>query len=82
MKGNMKTAVMTDIGRVELTERPIPTPGPEEALIKVEYVGICGSDLHYFETGRIGDYVVKPPFVLGHEAGGIVVETGRNVTAL
>ena len=54
MKGNMKTAVMTDIGRVELTERPIPTPGPEEALIKVEYVGICGSDLHYFETGRIG----------------------------
>ncbi len=83
MKGNMKTAVMTDIGRVELTERPIPTPlGPEEALIKVEYVGICGSDLHYFETGRIGDYVVKPPFVLGHEAGGIVVETGRNVTGL
>ena len=82
MKGNMKTAVMTDIGRVELTERPIPTPGPEEALIKVECVGICGSDLHYFETGRIGDYVVKPPFVLGHEAGGIVVETGRNVTGL
>ena len=82
MKGNMKTAVMTDIGRVELTERPIPVPGPEEALIKVEYVGICGSDLHYFETGRIGDYVVKLPFVLGHEAGGIVVETGRNVRGL
>ena len=82
MKGNMKTAVMTDIGRVELTERPIPTPGPEEALIKVEYVGICGSDLHYYETGAIGDYVVEPPFVLGHEPGGTVVEVGKNVTHL
>ena len=51
-------------------------------LVKLEYVGICGSDLHYYETGAIGDYVVKPPFVLGHEPGGTVVETGKNVRHL
>lgn len=51
-------------------------------LVKLEYVGICGSDLHYYETGAIGNYVVEPPFVLGHEPGGTVVEVGRNVTHL
>ncbi len=78
----MKTAVMTGIGEVELQERPIPHPAPGEVLVKVEYVGICGSDLHYYESGRIGDFVVEPPFVLGHEAGGTVVELGEGVTHL
>ena len=82
MEGKMKTAVMTAIGKVELMERPIPSPAPGEVLVKVEYVGICGSDLHYFESGRIGDFVVQTPFVLGHEAGGVVVETGEGVTDL
>ena len=41
--------------------------------------GFCGSDLHYYESGAIGDYVVQPPFVLGHEPGGTVVEVGRDV---
>ena len=50
--------------------------------MKLEYVGICGSDLHYYETGAIGNYVVEPPFVLGHEPGGVVVEVGENVTHL
>ena len=45
-------------------------------------MGICGSDLHYYETGAIGDYVVEPPFVLGHEPGGVVVEVGDSVTHL
>ena len=79
MEGTMKTAVMTDIMQVEIQERPIPQPKDDEVLVKVEYVGICGSDLHYYESGRIGDFVVKPPFVLGHEAGGTVVEVGANV---
>ena len=64
------------------TERPIPVPKDDEVLVKLEYVGICGSDMHYYEMGRIGDYVVEPPFVLGHEPGGTVVEVGKNVTHL
>lgn len=78
----MKTAVMTDLRKVEIQQRPIPVPKENEVLVKVEYVGICGSDLHYYESGRIGDFVVKPPFVLGHEAGGTVVEVGSNVKNL
>lgn len=73
---------MLGVGRMDYTERPIPTPGPDEVLVKLEYVGICGSDIHYYETGAIGDYVVEPPFVLGHEPGGTVVEVGENVRHL
>jgi L-iditol 2-dehydrogenase len=51
-------------------------------LVKLEYVGICGSDMHFYENGRIGDYIVKPPFVLGHEPGGVVVEVGSAVKHL
>jgi len=82
MEGNMKVAVMLGIGKMGYTERPIPQPGDDEVLVKLEYVGICGSDMHYYETGAIGAYVVKPPFVLGHEPGGVVVETGKNVKGL
>ena len=73
---------MTELKKMEFTQRDVPVPGPDEVLVKLEYVGICGSDLHYFENGRIGDFIVKPPFVLGHEAGGIVVETGKSVRHL
>lgn len=82
MNGTMKVAVMEGIGKMGYTRRPIPTPRADEVLVKLEYVGICGSDMHYYETGAIGDYVVKPPFVLGHEPGGTVVEVGSNVTHL
>ncbi len=82
MEGNMKVAIMTGIGKVELTEREIPKPKKDEVLVKVEYVGVCGSDLHYYEAGAIGANVVEPPFVLGHEAGGTVVEVGEDVTHL
>lgn len=82
MEGTMKTAVMTGIMEVSIEERPIPVPADNEVLVKVEYVGICGSDLHYYESGRIGNFIVEPPFVLGHEAGGTVVEVGSKVTHL
>lgn len=78
----MKVAVMEGIGRMGFREREIPRPAADEVLVKLEYVGICGSDLHYYESGAIGDFVVEPPFVLGHEAGGIVVEAGRDVINL
>ena len=82
MKGKMKTAIMTDVAKVELTEREIPQIRSDEVLVRVEYVGVCGSDLHYYENGGIGPNIVHSPFVLGHEAGGTVVETGADVTGL
>lgn len=82
MEGKMKVAVMLGIGKMGFEERDIPVPGDDEVLVKLEYVGICGSDLHYYESGAIGNYVVKPPFVLGHEPGGTVVEVGKNVKHL
>ena len=82
MDGKMKVAVMNGIGEMGFVEREIPKPAADEVLVKLEYVGICGSDMHYYETGAIGDYVVEPPFVLGHEPGGVVVEVGENVKHL
>lgn len=78
----MKVAVMLGIGRMGFEERPIPEVKPNEVLVKLEYVGVCGSDIHYYETGRIGSYIVQPPFMLGHESGGIVVKLGQNVKHL
>lgn len=82
MNADMKVAIMEGIGKMGYTRRPIPTPRDNEVLVKLEYVGICGSDMHYYETGAIGDYVVEPPFVLGHEPGGTVVKVGKDVTHL
>lgn len=82
MKKTMKVAVMNGIGQMGFVKRSIPQPAGNEVLVKLEYVGICGSDMHYYETGRIGDYIVEPPFVLGHEPGGTVVEVGKNVKHL
>lgn len=82
MEGTMKVAVMTDIGKMGFETRPIPNVGPDEVLVKLEYVGICGSDLYYYETGEIAGKQVELPFVLGHEPGGVVVELGKDVTHL
>ena len=53
-------------------------PGPAQALIQVTAVGICGSDLHSYEDGRIGDTVVQEPLILGHEFGGEVLACGAD----
>jgi len=82
MQGKMKVALMTALEKIEIVERDIPKPKADEVLVKLEYVGICGSDLHYYENGRIGNFIVKFPFVLGHESGGVVVETGPGVKHL
>ncbi len=69
----------------ELTLRDIDIPetlGPHDVRIKLHTVGVCGSDVHYYETGRIGPFVVEEPMVLGHEAAGTVIEVGDEVTNL
>ncbi|MDL5363375.1 NAD(P)-dependent alcohol dehydrogenase [Halalkalicoccus sp. NIPERK01] len=78
----MRSAVLADIGEFQIEERERPAPGPDEVLVRIRDVGICGSDVHYYEHGRIGDYVVEGPLVLGHESAGEIVETGEAVTGL
>jgi len=73
-------AVMTELGHIVVEERPDAPPGPLEAVVQVEAVGVCGSDTAYYTAGRIGDYVVDGPIVLGHEASGLVVAVGGHVT--
>ena len=74
-------AVLHGIGDLRVEEHPMPTPGPNEVVVEIRSVGICGSDVHYYEHGRIGDYVVNSPMVLGHESSGVVVDRGPGVTA-
>ena len=79
----MKAFVLTDIEKMELVERPMPTiQTPSDILIKMERVGVCGSDVHYFKNGKIGSQVVQFPFAVGHEGAGVVVEVGSAVTSL
>jgi len=76
------SAVLHCTNDLRLENRPIPQPGPKDVLIRMQEVGICGSDVHYWTKGCIGDFVVKAPMVLGHEASGIVHEVGECVTHL
>ncbi|HET6734721.1 NAD(P)-dependent alcohol dehydrogenase [Mycobacterium sp.] len=75
----MRAAVLVEPGRIETQERPIPTPGPGDVLIRVSSVGVCGSDTHYYRDGRLGSFVVDAPLVLGHEAAGTIVGVGESV---
>jgi len=56
--------------------------GPHDVRIKLHTVGVCGSDVHYYETGRIGPFVVEEPMILGHEASGTIIEIGDEVKNL
>jgi len=77
----MIAAVLTGIRQMEIQDLPMPKITLDnDVLLKVEMVGICGSDVHYFETGRIGSQVVEFPFVVGHECAATVVDTGSDVS--
>lgn len=67
-------------GDLRLIEIEKPTPGPGEVLVQVKEVGVCASDVHYFNEGRIGDAVVKEPIIMGHEFAGVIAEVGSGVT--
>lgn len=75
----MRASVLLAAEKIELQERPVPAPAPDEVLVKVTAVGVCGSDVHFFKEGRLGDWVVEEPLVLGHEAGGTIVAVGSGV---
>ena len=80
--GFVKAAVLTPELEFRIEERPRPEPDPDEVLVRVGAVGVCGSDVHYWQHGRIGDYVVEDDLVLGHEAAGEVVACGEAVDSL
>lgn len=77
----MRASVLHPDGALTIDERPVPQPAAGEVLVRVGAVGLCGSDAHYLRHGRIGEYVVTAPIVLGHEAGGVIVGVGAYVSA-
>lgn len=79
----MKKAVLTGINKIEIIEAPMPELiNDHDVLIRMKVVGVCGSDIHYYKTGRIGSQIVEYPFVVGHEGAGIVEKVGSSVTSL
>jgi len=76
----MKAMMLTGFRKMEMHEMPMPEIIHDtDVLIKMKSIGVCGSDLHYYTTGKIGTQVVKFPFILGHEGSGIVIKVGKAV---
>jgi D-xylulose reductase len=76
----MKALVLEQAHKLSLRDFPITeTTGPDDVKIAIKACGICGSDIHYYVHGRIGDFIVNKPMILGHESSGVVTEVGANV---
>ena len=73
----MKAARLHGAGDIRLSEEPVPEPGPGMCLVRVTAVGVCGSDLHWWDEGEIGDTALTAPVVLGHEAAGVIEDGPR-----
>jgi L-iditol 2-dehydrogenase len=71
----VRVARLHGAGDIRITDEPVPEPGPGQTLVRVTAVGICGSDLHWWDEGGIGDSQLSRPLVLGHEGAG-VIESG------
>jgi L-iditol 2-dehydrogenase len=79
----MRSMVLTARHRMAMRQYPMPViRRPDEVLLRINTVGVCGSDVHYYLDGRIGSQVVKYPFAVGHECAGTVVTVGRGVRSL
>lgn len=76
----MNIALLNEPYDIEIKEVDVPEIGPEDVLVKVMAVGVCGSDVHYYAHGSVGEFVVKEPLILGHECSGKVVAVGSKVT--
>ena len=68
----MKAVYIKGKEDLEIAEVPVPEPGPDQVRLKVAYVGICGSDLHYYFNGANGTFVVREPLIPGHEMSGYI----------
>lgn len=83
LKNDNPSVVLQKIGEITFEERPVPQiKDPNYVKIAITNTGLCGSDVHYYETGSCGSFKVTKPMVLGHESSGIIVEVGDNVKTL
>jgi L-iditol 2-dehydrogenase len=73
------SAVLYGPHDVRIEDRPVPGLAPGQVLVEIAAIGICGSDVHYYEHGRIGEYVVRDPMIIGHESAGTVVDVGDGI---
>ncbi len=73
----MQTARLYATADIRLADEPVPDAGPGMSLVRVTAVGICGSDLHWWDEGGIGDARLERPLVLGHENAGVIAEGPR-----
>jgi L-iditol 2-dehydrogenase len=78
----MRASRLHGIRDLRLEDLPRPTPGPGEVLLRVASVGTCGSDVHYYVDGRIGNHVVTAPIIMGHEFSAWVAGLGTGVEGL
>lgn len=77
-----KTAVLTEVQKIEIKDSPMPRAENGEVVVKIAYCGLCGSDVEFFAAGHIGTTKAEMPFVLGHEVSGEIVELGEDVKGL
>ena len=77
----MRASVLDRATVVSVRDVDVPELDADQVLIRIAAVGVCGSDVHYFHEGRIGDFVVEQPMILGHEASGTITAVGANVPA-
>jgi L-idonate 5-dehydrogenase len=77
----MKALVCHGPRDLRVTDVPVPEPGPEQLLVKVQAGGVCGSDLHYYQDGGFGAIRIREPMVLGHEVAGTIVGAGKDGNA-
>ncbi|MCU1522328.1 MAG: NAD(P)-dependent alcohol dehydrogenase, partial [Arthrobacter sp.] len=75
----MRAAVLKRQGEMAMETLSVPELDADQVLVQVAAVGVCGSDVHYYEHGRIGDYVVDHPLILGHELSGRIAAVGSAV---
>ncbi|MBM6621926.1 NAD(P)-dependent alcohol dehydrogenase [Micrococcaceae bacterium RIT802] len=73
------SAVLRGVRDVAIEDRPVPLPAAHEVIVAVRATGICGSDVHYYEHGRIGDFVLEAPMVIGHESAGVITAVGADI---
>lgn len=77
----MQASVLRSRADIAVETRDIPALGDDDVLVKITAVGVCGSDVHFWHDGFLGDWVITEPLILGHESGGQIVAVGKNVSS-